>query len=47
MPIMMIFDRKRRYITIIAPFAFFGGLISIFGTSFNNFENGVNSASLT
>jgi hypothetical protein len=46
-PLLMILDKKRKYLIIMAPFAFFGGAISIFGASFSDFEHGLNPASIT
>jgi hypothetical protein len=40
MPLLAIFEKKRRVLSCIAPIAFFAGFLSIFGGVFNDFDGG-------
>lgn len=40
MPLLAIFERKRRVLSFIAPIALFAGLLSIFGGVFKDFDGG-------
>jgi hypothetical protein len=40
MPLLCIFEKKRKVLSFIAPIAFFAGLLSIFGEIFKDFDGG-------
>jgi hypothetical protein len=40
MPLLAVFEKKRKILSYIAPIAFFAGFLSIFGGVFKDFDGG-------